>query len=77
MRLVTQVFDEAMHVWHGHTERRARLRNHILFDHNGGWFDRLFYNIAYLNQVMPYITLYGVFNASSSYGTEKQVNSNT
>ena len=49
----------------------------ILFDHNGGWFDRLFYNIAYLNQVMPYITLYGVFNASSSYGTEKQVNSNT
>ena len=49
----------------------------ILFDHNGGWFDRFFYNISYLNQVMPYITLYGVFNASSSYGTEKQVNSNT
>ena len=49
----------------------------IAFDHNGGWFDHLFYNVAFFNQIMPYITLYGVFNTSSSYGTDKQVSTNT
>ena len=34
MRLVAELFDEPVHVRHGHAEGRARLRHDIFLDHD-------------------------------------------
>ena len=34
MRFVAEVFDEPLHVGHGHAKGRARLRDDVLLDHD-------------------------------------------